>query len=649
MVQPLPEFVPSWSRPIRVPQRLELTHADPPVAIAGETGSWRVPLRLSRDVPAGADLRVQLWGGRNNKGTFDTAQVEDAGAEGYVAAELDDGSRLAMQAGEPPGTFAVSLPAGGLRKGQTLTLILGDRSAGGTGIGPPRDHVFNKLFILYVLPAAEADDPSPAWAGGLTWHAGTDDRIIAVCTMHILGAGVARLRAYAPSTVRPGQPFSVLVRPEDEFGNLSSQHVGELSLSLNSQPLAADFHPVPDSTCVRAEVALTAEGVYRLRIRGAAPELVTETNPVVCSPTASPMYWGMIHGHTEMSDGTGTLDKYFQQLRSEVMLDFAAPGDHDHLWETSETYWRATCEAVKRWHAPGEFVTFLGYEWAKWRRNGDGDRNVYYLDDDRPMYRSDDEEYPTPPDLFAALREADEKAIVIPHHTGHGGNFCDWKDHSPEHERLVEIYQVRGSYECAPEDGNPVPERSSSVPPYPNGYVRNALGLGWRVGFTGGGDDHHGHWGTEHRGQDGHMQGLMSVQAPERTREAIFEALYNRRTVATTGKRMLLSYTVAGEPMGSELSVTRTPELALSRKVSIEFHGTAPVERIDVIRNNRVVHSADGDGGPDQGVQWDDTEPIGETWLPPASFCDHPFTFYYVRAVQTDGEVAWASPVWIDP
>lgn len=116
----------------------------------------------------------------------------------------------------------------------------------------------------------------------------------------------------------------------------------------------------------------------------------------------------------------------------------------------------------------------LGHDtWAygdvgRYGDDGDGDRNVYYLHDNRPLYRSDDGEYPSPPDLFEALTRNEEEAIVIPHHTAHGGNFCDWKDHDDAYERLVEVFQIRGSYECSEQDGNPVPERQSSVPPYEN-------------------------------------------------------------------------------------------------------------------------------------------------------------------------------------
>ena len=647
-----PNAMPGWARPIRIPEHIEITHTEPSFAIAGEMSTWCVPFKLSKDVPAGSILKFQLCGGRNNKGSFLDAQIGNPERDGYIAAELEDGTRLSMQPDKKSGTYVLSLPDGGFKKGQKLIIILGDRRGGGGGIEVSRDRMLNKFFILYSVPTEEAEPKFPQWAGTDVWAKGTEGRIAAACTMHVLGGKIDHIRAYVPSTTRPGEPFPVLIRPEDGFGNLSHQELGDITISVHGETVEAEIEKVSDSICLSAKMSLSTEGIYRFQVRETGSGCEAVTNPTICSKTAQPIYWGMIHGHTEMSDGTGKIDHYFHQLKNEVMLDFGAPGDHDHLWETPEAFWKVTCEAVKHWHKPHEFVTFLGYEWAKWRRNGDGDRNVYYLDDDRPLYRSDEGAYPSPPDLFEVLREEKEKAIVIPHHTGHGGNFCDWKDHSPEYERLVEIFQIRGSYECSEENGNPAPERPTNYAPYPDGYVQKALALGWRVGFTGGGDDHSGHWGSEFCfgwGKTSYKQGLMSVEAGEQTREALFEAMYNRRVVATTGSRMLLTYVLCGKPMGSELSLKDSPELTSSRKLSVTFHGMAPAERIDIIRNNKVVHSVPGNGKMDVTMTWEDMEPIDKTWLPAARFCDHPFTFYYVRVVQTDREVAWASPVWIDP
>jgi len=614
---------------------------DPPVALAGQEGIWRLPMRLCEDIPKGACLKLQLDGNRNNHGEFRPAQVDRPETDGYLTIRAADGTALAASADETPGTFILQVPEEGLPAGAVLTVTLGDTCAGGGPSKAPTGRQLDKFFLLYRPHAPEA---LPT-----TWTDENQHCIVAACTMHILGGPLHHLRAYAPSQARPGESIDLLVRPEDAFSNLSHEPIQDVVALLGGQELPASAEPLNDSTCVRLGVRLPREGVHRVTVRDQGTGKEAVANPTICqaSPQRAPLRWGMIHGHTEMSDGTGSIDYYFRQMRDEAAVDFAAPGDHDHLWETSDALWRVTSETVKRYHEPCRFVTLLGYEWAKWRQNGDGDRNVYYLADDRPMYRSDYGQYPTPPDLFRAIRK--EQAIVIPHHTGHHGNFCDWKDHDPVHERLVEIFQVRGSYECSEEEGNPVPEHYDA-PPFADGYVRRALAMGWRVGFTAGGDDHTGHAGTDYPITAGHrtyVAGLMSVPAAQLTRESIWDALWNRRVVATSGPRMILTYELNGQPLGSELNRRLTPELERSRKLRIEFHGTAPAERIDVVRNNEVVHTA-CPGELDCEIAWEDEKPLQEVLLAPAQFCPNLFCFYYVRAIQTDNELAWASPIWID-
>jgi len=203
MSREIPDSMPVWSHPIRIPAGIEITHAEPPFAIAGETSTWRIPFKLIKDVPPGSDLRFQLWGGRNNKGSFTSMQLEKAGTGNWLTAELEDGSHLQVQAETRAGNYVVTLPAGGLKKGQMLTVLLGNQANNSGGAKVCREHVYNKLFILYVNWGGV--QKLPQWSGGSTWNNQTQSLIVADCTMHILGKmnmAIFRTRDWNPFPFR---------------------------------------------------------------------------------------------------------------------------------------------------------------------------------------------------------------------------------------------------------------------------------------------------------------------------------------------------------------------------------------------------------------------------------------------------------------
>lgn len=628
--------------PIRIPLSIDLVRAEPSPAVVNQVGSWRLPFVVSQDVSAGETLKLQVYGGRNNKERFHPLQAQDPAGFNYITARLADGRQLAMQADtDTLGTFTILLPEEGLKRGSLLLVTLGDTSSGSVGARVGKSRAANKFFVLYRAKSS-SDHP-------LTWYEGNFSQMVGASAIDIVGQQEHHLRAYVPTNARPGEALSILVRPEDRFNNLSPAAPRDLAVYDGDTALPGLMNAVPGTSTVRVEVVLQNEGVHRLRVVDRATGVETFTNPVLCSAGGSDnIYWGMIHGHTEMSDGDGSIDHYFRQIRDEVGLDFAAASDHDHSWETSGTMWSITQKAVKAWNEPGRFVAFLGYEWAS-TLAGAGHRNVYYFNDDEPMFRS--EKYASPTALFTTLRN--HRALVIPHQTAWVPTVCDWSEHDPVKERLVEIFQGRGSFECdcTAQEGYPLPW-AYDVPRSPTGLVQSALGMGWRVGFTAGGDDHNGSAGTDYvSGTATARAGLMAVLARDLTREAVWEALYNRKVIATTGPRIVLTYEVSGRPMGSELDAAADSSLLAGRTLRVSFHGTAPLSRLEILRNNAVVKSFEGSGlglPLDAELSWTDAVPLSEVLLPSTRYSPRPFCFYYVRAFQTDGQVAWASPLWID-
>ena len=72
------------------------------------------------------------------------------------------------------------------------------------------------------------------------------------------------------------------------------------------------------------------------------------------------IYWGDIHGHTELSDGLGeSAADYFTYGRDAADLDVCAGAEHGH--QNLE----ATRKAVKSFYEPGRFVTILGFEYSR--------------------------------------------------------------------------------------------------------------------------------------------------------------------------------------------------------------------------------------------------------------------------------------------
>ncbi len=72
-------------------------------------------------------------------------------------------------------------------------------------------------------------------------------------------------------------------------------------------------------------------------------------------------------------------------------------------------------------------------------------------------------------------------------------------------------------------------------------------------------------------------------------------------------------------------------------RLKVFIHGTHPVARVDVIKDFHYVYSTEPKVQK-VSFQWTDDEkerPPGLSW-------------YYVRAIQDDGELAWASPIWVN-
>lgn len=300
-------------------------------------------------------------------------------------------------------------------------------------------------------------------------------------------------------------------------------------------------------------------------------------------------YYGDIHNHCAIGYGHGSIEDAFQNAR--LQLDFACvtvhgywpdmpvtePGlaqvveYHQRGFDRTAEHWPLVQRVVEANCEPGRFVTFLGFEWHSLEY---GDHNVYFKGAQGEVIRAADLE-----EMRRQLRQWRERGVeclLIPHHIGYrrGYRGINWEAYTPEFSPVVEIMSMHGAAE-GPDA--PYPYLHTMGPRDWRSTLQYGLAQGHVVGVMAS-TDHH----SAHPGSYGH--GRLAVWANALTRDAIWEAIKERRTVALTGDRIALEFSVNGEPIGSILSATR------QRQIEVAVDGGAALDTIDLVYNNRVLH-----------------------------------------------------------
>ncbi len=525
---------------------------------ANTKGPWavRTPVTFEQSYTVG-EMPMQPGGGVmvawELVARLDPYQREDHAAKNFIslrcsnpAAQWEETTQQIL--GMHGNIFgAVGLPSYTLKgttlnKGDTVTIVYGDRSGGSPGLELQTTQVDGAMFPLYVDLEGKGNFMSPRWP-----------------TFTIEGGAPARVKALAPSVVKPGETFDLAIRTEDLYYNRASGRVPAYSVRIDGIQVA-ETTSSRDGLSVAKGLSFADEGVYRFEVTTADGSLSTASNPVWVTNAAVPrIYWGDTHAHTNMAEGQGSIPNFYKYAREDARLDFVALSEHDIWMDDGE--WKAMQAAVHEYNDPPNFVTYLAYEWSAIVEAG-GHHNIYFrTPDGRQRVPIQDTDGLL--DLFKGLDKMyDPKDVMIIPHAHIPG---DWRMAHPRMEPLVEMVSMHGTFEW-----------------FGNYYLRN----GHMIGFVGASDDHAGRPGYSGGFRQGplqHFNGLAGVLAAEKSGDAIFSAMQARHTYATTGQRTILDVKLNGKPMGERLAY------AEPRKIEGRVMGTAPIDCVDVIKNGTVV------------------------------------------------------------
>ncbi len=476
---------------------------------------------------------------------------------------------------------------------------------------------------------------------------------------------VADLRVVTDSSAVAGGAMRVIVQARNAAGATATGGEGTVSLAAMGPDGHSNAGKVELRRGVgRADITIPEPGLYRLEaVTEDDARAVTDPIEVAAERPAVQLLWGDIHSHVRerraqalISDadelmGPPTIEAALEWARDVAGLHFAAVTDHDLKLTRRE--WEQTIEAARRITDDGRFVAFPGYEWGDSRgmAMNYGHRQVVYRRsrvrgvEPLPLARCCDSGTTTADGLFSALHSAVplDDVLVVPHHTARGGGntWMNWDYYDPDLERVCEVYSIWGSSEKM---GEPYPVRYIATGGYwstaeaRGHHLQDGLARGYRFGFTGGSEAHDGRPGRPLiHGRDLIAEwevlsppGITGVWATDLTRDGVFDALRARRCYGTTGARIIVRFALGDVPMGGEIAAGA---LSGPAELRAEVTGTAPIRSCELVKNNRGIDSA---SSPSESLDVEFSDPAPEAG-----------DYYYLRITQTDGEMAWASPIFI--
>ncbi len=584
--------------------------------VAGAKGIWRFSFECGdRPVRPGGAVKLfcevpRIW-------LCGVYQTQTPQSPGYVSVEGADG--LVCEVVKVPSEWkqldwaVISLPEG-MKKGQKLTVTFG-----------------SVQHLCYVVAHKYKYAP-------VSWRVDYDAtgefyRFWPPIVLKVVPGRAAKMKLVVPSEAVGGKSLRVRGRIEDKNSNIGASYEKPIRLQLldeNFEPLAG----YEDTVVANNEGIIDfsqwnapeKSSVYRVRAETDSLPVCVSNAVEVRNENRHTTLWGDCHAHSMWADGVGTIDDNFRYARDQAFLDVFGLSEHLNNNEEFDTFPQFkpgtdysllgphVADAVGQYHEPGSFITILSAEYSpSFKTEGPkGDFCIYTESDDfgdLPMARKC-------PDLLGMAKK--NNCICIPHV---GGHILPWDifpidtDVTP----LLEIAAMHGHFER---------------------FAQEALQLGHRMGFVGMADGHFGMPGYDNWPRHGRTPKLkhrnFSTQSAitgyivdSFTREAVFAAMRQRRTYATTGERILLHFSIQDAPMGAEVSSETNPVLRIS------VHGTSPLALIEIVRGDRRVLQKKGDGAYDSVFSWTDETPIsGDTW-------------YYVRVTQEDFAIAWSSPIWV--
>lgn len=334
------------------------------------------------------------------------------------------------------------------------------------------------------------------------------------------------------------------------------------------------------------------------------------------------LYFGQLHSHTNLSDGQGTIDEAYQYAKNQAGVDFLAVTDHSNSFDNDtqasladgsmSSKWNTGLNAADKYNEDGNFTAIYAYEMTWSSGTGKyGHMNTF----NTPGFETRTNSAMDLRTYYNTLKTQSQSVSQFNHPGTTFGDFVDFGYYDEEIDELVTLIEVGNG------DG---PIRGSGYFPSYEYYTR-ALDKGWHVAPTNNQDNHKGLWGNANSAR-------TVVEAEDLTRDSLYEAIRERRVYSTEDENLEISYELNGATMGSILSEQNEANVVVT---VLDPDAGDNIDKIQLITDGgRVAHEVTNVNATEK--EWK------LTFVPNSSS-----TYYYVKVVQADKDIAVTAPVWI--
>ena len=329
------------------------------------------------------------------------------------------------------------------------------------------------------------------------------------------------------------------------------------------------------------------------------------------------VYFGQLHAHTNLSDGTGSVEEAFVYASKVENLDFFAVTDHSDSFDNADAGeiakdgagisadWAAGKQAAAS-VTNEDFVGLFGFEMTWPEDKQLGHISTFNTPGWQTRDQEDFENVPTALEhYYKALTTVPGSVSQFNHPDTIHGDFERFDHYSPQYDAVISLLEVAGEdgvVDCA--------------------YYDLALDKGWHVAPTNNQNNHNGQWGDASRAR-------TVILAETLTEEALYDAMKDRRVYATQDSDLTVYYALNGAVMGSMIPKSEEAEIT----VFLSDPTDEAIGNVEAVTDGGAVLVSEYVGTPAQVLELS---------------VSGGHSYYYLRITQPDGDVAVTAPVWMD-